>query len=122
VHVFQTAGAERLLPAVLADRTRDDAPVERVELPLGDADVAAVIAFELPHEDVLLAAAVRPPVLVGGDRADWTARVPQYSTIRERELATVRQTREPAFRVIPAFLPEAKTDSAFDFLENLTWD
>ena len=39
----------------------------------------------------------------------------------ERQLAIIRQTRESAFRVIPVFLPEAKTDRPFDFFDNLTW-
>jgi WD40 repeat protein/energy-coupling factor transporter ATP-binding protein EcfA2 len=39
----------------------------------------------------------------------------------ERELAIIRQTGEPAFRVIPVILPETRSDLPFDFLRNLTW-
>jgi ABC-type multidrug transport system fused ATPase/permease subunit len=39
----------------------------------------------------------------------------------ERELAIIRQTREPAFRVIPVILPKTGSDLPFDFLQNLTW-
>ena len=39
----------------------------------------------------------------------------------ERELAIIRQTREPAFRVIPVILPKMASDLPFDFLQNLTW-
>jgi hypothetical protein len=39
----------------------------------------------------------------------------------ERELAIIRQTREPAFRVIPVILPDTRSDVPFDFLQNLTW-
>jgi hypothetical protein len=39
----------------------------------------------------------------------------------ERELAVIRQTREPSFRVIPVVLPGAGSDLPFDFLQNLTW-
>ena len=39
----------------------------------------------------------------------------------ERELALIRQTREPAFRVIPVILPKTGSDLPFDFLQNLTW-
>src|SRR5689334_19102401 len=56
----QGALAERLLEGVEADF--DDAPVEPVDLPFRDADVAAIPAFELPHEDVLAAAAVLTPL------------------------------------------------------------
>jgi energy-coupling factor transporter ATP-binding protein EcfA2 len=38
----------------------------------------------------------------------------------ERELAFVRQTRDPAFPVVPVILPET-TDPPFDFLRVLTW-
>jgi ABC-type multidrug transport system fused ATPase/permease subunit len=39
----------------------------------------------------------------------------------ERELAFVRQTRDPAFTVVPVILPETTTDPPFDFLRVLTW-
>jgi energy-coupling factor transporter ATP-binding protein EcfA2 len=39
----------------------------------------------------------------------------------ERELAFVRQSRDPAFPVVPVMLPEAATDRPFDFLNVLTW-
>jgi energy-coupling factor transporter ATP-binding protein EcfA2 len=39
----------------------------------------------------------------------------------ERELAFVRQTRDPAFPVVPVILPETTTDPPFDFLRLLTW-
>jgi hypothetical protein len=39
----------------------------------------------------------------------------------ERELAIVRQTREPGFRIIPVILPKTASDLPFDFLQNLTW-
>jgi WD40 repeat protein/energy-coupling factor transporter ATP-binding protein EcfA2 len=39
----------------------------------------------------------------------------------ERELAFFRQTREPAFPVIPVILPEASLDRPFNFLQVLTW-
>jgi WD40 repeat protein len=39
----------------------------------------------------------------------------------ERELAIIRQTREPAFRVIPVILPKNSSDLPFDFIQNLTW-
>ena len=39
----------------------------------------------------------------------------------ERELALVRQTRDPAFPVVPVILPETSTDPPFDFLGLLTW-
>jgi energy-coupling factor transporter ATP-binding protein EcfA2 len=39
----------------------------------------------------------------------------------ERELAFVRQSRDPAFPVVPVILPENKTDPPFDFLRVLTW-
>ena len=39
----------------------------------------------------------------------------------ERELAFVRQTRDPAFPVVPVILPETTTDRPFDFLHVLTW-
>jgi TIR domain len=39
----------------------------------------------------------------------------------ERELAVIRPSREPTFRVIPVILPETTSDLPFDFLQNLTW-
>src|SRR5215831_6183197 len=39
----------------------------------------------------------------------------------ERELAIIRQTREPAFPVIPVILPKTSSNLPFDFLQNLTW-
>jgi WD40 repeat protein len=39
----------------------------------------------------------------------------------ERELALVRQSRDPAFPVVPVILPETTTDRPFDFLQVLTW-
>jgi energy-coupling factor transporter ATP-binding protein EcfA2 len=39
----------------------------------------------------------------------------------ERELAFVRQTRDPAFPVVPVILPENTTDPPVDFLRVLTW-
>jgi WD40 repeat protein/energy-coupling factor transporter ATP-binding protein EcfA2 len=39
----------------------------------------------------------------------------------ERELAFVRQTRDPAFPIVPVILPETTTDPPFDFLRVLTW-
>jgi len=39
----------------------------------------------------------------------------------ERELAFVRQTRDPAFPVVPVILPENMTDPPVDFLRLLTW-
>jgi hypothetical protein len=39
----------------------------------------------------------------------------------ERELAIIRQTREPDFRVIPVILPKTGSGLPFDFLQNLTW-
>src|SRR6516162_1637245 len=39
----------------------------------------------------------------------------------ERELAFVRQTRDPVFPVVPVILPETTTDPPFDFLRVLTW-
>jgi energy-coupling factor transporter ATP-binding protein EcfA2 len=39
----------------------------------------------------------------------------------ERELALVRQTRDPAFPVVPVILPGTTTDRPFDFLNLLTW-
>ena len=39
----------------------------------------------------------------------------------ERELAFFRQTRDPAFPVVPVILPETTTDRPFDFLQVLTW-
>jgi TIR domain len=39
----------------------------------------------------------------------------------ESDLAFFRQTREPAFRVIPVILPGAGTERPFNFLQILTW-
>jgi WD40 repeat protein len=39
----------------------------------------------------------------------------------ERELAFVRQTRDPAFPIVPVILPETTTDPPFDFLRVLSW-
>ena len=39
----------------------------------------------------------------------------------ERELAIVRQSRDPAFPVVPVMLPETTIDRPFDFLDVLTW-
>ena len=39
----------------------------------------------------------------------------------ERELAFVRQTRDPAFPIVPVILPETTSDPPFDFLRVLTW-
>jgi TIR domain len=39
----------------------------------------------------------------------------------ERELALVRQSRDPAFPVVPVILPETAADRPFDFLNLLTW-
>jgi hypothetical protein len=39
----------------------------------------------------------------------------------ERELAIIRQSHDPAFRVVPVILPETTTDRPFDFLQVLTW-
>ena len=39
----------------------------------------------------------------------------------ERELAFVRQTRDPTFPIVPVILPETTTDPPFDFLRVLTW-
>jgi energy-coupling factor transporter ATP-binding protein EcfA2 len=39
----------------------------------------------------------------------------------ERELALVRQSRDPAFPVVPVILPKTTTDRPFDFLNVLTW-
>src|SRR5262249_61436033 len=39
----------------------------------------------------------------------------------ERDLAFFRQTREPAFAVIPVILPGAGIDRPFNFLQVLTW-
>src|SRR5262249_59278810 len=48
-------------------------------------------------------------VLIGPHGLDNTQ---QY----ERNLATVRQSRDPAFRIVPVILPETKSDPPFDFL------
>jgi energy-coupling factor transporter ATP-binding protein EcfA2 len=39
----------------------------------------------------------------------------------ERDLALIRQTRDPAFPVVPVMLPETTSDPPFDFLRVLTW-
>src|SRR6476619_2221126 len=39
----------------------------------------------------------------------------------ERELALLRQSRNPAFPVVPVILPKTTTDRPFDFLNVLTW-
>jgi TIR domain-containing protein len=39
----------------------------------------------------------------------------------ERDLAFLRQTHEPTFRVVPVVLPEAAIDRPFNFLHTLTW-
>jgi len=39
----------------------------------------------------------------------------------ERDLALIRQTRDPVFPVVPVILPETTTDPPFDFLRVLTW-
>jgi ABC-type multidrug transport system fused ATPase/permease subunit len=39
----------------------------------------------------------------------------------ERELAFVRQTRDPGFPIVPVILPDTTTDPPFDFLRVLTW-
>jgi WD40 repeat protein/energy-coupling factor transporter ATP-binding protein EcfA2 len=39
----------------------------------------------------------------------------------ERELAFIRQTREPTFPVVPVILPDTRIDPPFDFLRALTW-
>jgi TIR domain len=39
----------------------------------------------------------------------------------ERELALVRQSRDPAFPVVPVILPKTTTDRPFDFLNVLAW-
>jgi hypothetical protein len=40
----------------------------------------------------------------------------------ERQAAIIRQSRDPAFPVVPVFLPETTMDNRpFDFLEVLTW-
>jgi hypothetical protein len=39
----------------------------------------------------------------------------------ERDLALIRQTRDPAFPVVPVILPETTTDLPFNFLQVLTW-
>jgi hypothetical protein len=39
----------------------------------------------------------------------------------ERDLALIRQTRDPAFPVVPVILPETTSDPPFDFLRVLTW-
>jgi hypothetical protein len=39
----------------------------------------------------------------------------------ERDLALIRQTRDPVFPVVPVILPETTTDPPFDFPRVLTW-
>jgi energy-coupling factor transporter ATP-binding protein EcfA2 len=39
----------------------------------------------------------------------------------ERELALVRQSRDPTFPVVPVILPDTTADRPFDFLNLLTW-
>ena len=39
----------------------------------------------------------------------------------ERELALVRQSRDPTFPVVPVILPDTSADRPFDFLNLLTW-
>src|SRR5262245_3844895 len=39
----------------------------------------------------------------------------------ERELALVRQSRDPGFPIVPVILPDTSTDRPFDFLNVLTW-
>jgi hypothetical protein len=39
----------------------------------------------------------------------------------ERQLAIIRQSRDPTFPVVPVILPETSTDRPFDFLQVLTW-
>lgn len=39
----------------------------------------------------------------------------------ERQLAIVRQTRDPSFQVVPILLPGATGDRPFDFLNLMTW-
>src|SRR5262245_43695394 len=39
----------------------------------------------------------------------------------ERDLALIRQTRDPAFPVVPVILSETTGDPPFDFLRALTW-
>jgi energy-coupling factor transporter ATP-binding protein EcfA2 len=39
----------------------------------------------------------------------------------ERDLALIRQTRDPGFPVVPVILPQTTTDPPFDFLRVLTW-
>jgi WD40 repeat protein len=39
----------------------------------------------------------------------------------ERELAFIRQTREPAFPIVPVLLPNTESDPPFNFLRALTW-
>jgi hypothetical protein len=39
----------------------------------------------------------------------------------ERELAFIRQTREPTLPVVPVILPDTRIDPPFDFLRALTW-
>jgi TPR repeat protein/energy-coupling factor transporter ATP-binding protein EcfA2 len=39
----------------------------------------------------------------------------------ERELALVRQSRDPTFAVVPVILPDTTADRPFDFLNLLTW-
>ena len=39
----------------------------------------------------------------------------------ERDLAIIRQTRDPSLPIVPVFLPEAQVDRPFNFLQILTW-
>jgi hypothetical protein len=39
----------------------------------------------------------------------------------ERQAAIIRQSHDATFRIVPVFLPDAKTDRPFDFLHKLTW-
>jgi WD40 repeat protein len=39
----------------------------------------------------------------------------------ERDLAIVRQTRDPSFPIVPVILPKAEIDRPFNFLQILTW-
>jgi hypothetical protein len=39
----------------------------------------------------------------------------------ERDLAVIRQTRDPSFAIVPVILPDARIDQPFNFLNILTW-
>jgi hypothetical protein len=39
----------------------------------------------------------------------------------ERDLAIIRQTRDPSFPIVPVILPGAEVDRSFNFLQTLTW-